>query len=173
MILPPPATDIPRFLSYSLPEYRYVPKYLPHPFRSDNGHRHMKKIRSRLQNINEEEMLDIFWLHGCDLFSYRYYWEAHEFWEEVWKSKTGLRKREVQAAIKMSASILKRHMNHIDPAQKLWNHSFEVIQKSTDPFLLFWCHKAEKYHQSTDWKHLEMTKLERERYKKLISLSDK
>ena len=58
MILPPPTTDIPRFLSLSLPEYRYVPKYLPHPFRSDNGHQHMKNIRSGFQNRKEEEMLD-------------------------------------------------------------------------------------------------------------------
>ena len=23
-------------------------------------------------------------LHGCDLFDRRYYWEAHEMWEEIW-----------------------------------------------------------------------------------------
>ena len=120
MILPPPTTDIPRFLSLSLPEYRYVPKYLPHPLRSDKGHQHMKNLKSRLHNRNEKEILDIFWLHGCDLFSYRYYWEAHEFWEEVWKHEKGTRKREIQVQSNVSIHS-ERHMNHI--IQKTWNWS--------------------------------------------------
>ena len=86
MIIPPPITDIPRFLSISFPSYRYVPKYFPHPIRSENGHQHMKRTSELFLQASQDEVLEIFWLHGCDLFAYRYYWEAHEFWEEVWKA---------------------------------------------------------------------------------------
>ena len=156
MIIPAPIRDIPRYTSLSFPSYRYVPKYFPHPFRSENGHQHRCRIEKELQHLSRSQMLQIFWLHGCDLFAFRYFWEAHEFWEEVWKETAKPRKYEIQAAIKMSASILKRHMNHIDASQKLWNQSFQILQHTTEPYLKFWRAKAQRFHESGDWMELDI-----------------
>ena len=70
------------------------------------------------------------------------------------------KKKEVQAAIKMSASILKRHMNHIDASQKLWNQSFPILLHSQDPFLLFWLKKVQKFHENGHWECLEISETE-------------
>ena len=161
MIIPPPIRDLPRYTSWSFPAYRYVPKFFPHPFRSEMGHQHRNNMEQILRSTSQLETSKLLWQHGCDLFAFRYYWEAHEFWEEVWKEAIcPLKKKEVQAAIKMAASILKRHMNHIDASQKLWNQSFQIIQKSKDPFLLFWQRKAQKFHVEGNWEELEIFDIE-------------
>ena len=91
--------------------------------------------------------------------------KAHEFWEEIWKETTSLAKKEVQSCHKMSASILKRHMNHIDASQKLWNQSFPILLHSQDPFLLFWLKKVQKNFMKMDignvWKFPKLKSIRR------------
>ena len=156
MNIPSPISDIPRYLQHPFPAYRYVPGCFPHPFRSKLGHHHKYNLDMQLQDLTEEERYVQLWIHGCDLFAYRYYWEAHEVWEDVWKYTETPRKQEIQAAIKMAASILKRHMNHIDASAKLWRQSFEKLQNSTDTYLVFWREKVQLFHKKNDWQMLEL-----------------
>ena len=98
MILPPP-TDIPLFLSLSLPEYRYVPKYLPHPFRSDKGHQHMRNIKSRLHNRNKKR----YWIFfGCMVVIYFHIDTTgkHTSFGKRFGNTKKVHEKEIQAAIK-------------------------------------------------------------------------
>ncbi|MFT7520077.1 MAG: hypothetical protein ACI9MC_002221 [Kiritimatiellia bacterium] len=94
----------------ALPAYSYVPGVQPHPLRDPDGH----------GGVPPDLHVDTVWRWGVDCFQHRYYWEAHEAWEVIWR---GLTRGEpaaegVQGLIGAAAFVLKRHMGH--PAPRLY-----------------------------------------------------
>jgi hypothetical protein len=128
--IPPPDHDLfRRFPLVGLPEYRFVPKLFPHPTKSEDGHSfnqtsHLPQSRKERQRC---------WGFGLDLFDYRYYWEAHECWENLWRIYKGKEREGVvlQGMIQLSASILKRHMGHSLQADKLFQRASALLSLPT------------------------------------------
>ena len=114
--IPSPKPCLPlRCPGFPLPPYRYVPGLQPHPLKHPEGHRH--------EGPPSHLGMDPCWRHGQDLFDHRFYWEAHEVWERLWKSlpRSSAKWFLVRGMIQASASVLKRHMDHIGPSVRLWN----------------------------------------------------
>lgn len=69
----------------AFPPYAYVPGRTPHPFRDPRGHGHGGG------NAPPGAVAPADWrqcpafLDGVDLFNHRFYWEAHEAWEGLWR----------------------------------------------------------------------------------------
>lgn len=118
-----------------LPPYRYVPDGAhPHPVTSTEGHfavawrtRDDGLFQGRAFTAPEPTtplawMVTPLWLYGVDLFNYRYFWEAHEAWEPLWRA---LDKAEppgmfVQGLMQCSAAMLKVHIGNLDGVLALW-----------------------------------------------------
>ena len=123
-----PTCRKPRWLpTLPLPPYRYVPGQEPHPFRDPRGHNHNAQLHwstppwsPELQWSENEH-----YLHGIDLFEYRFFWEAHEVWEDVWRAvPRGTPAREaVQGLILWSAAALKNDMGHATVAARMWSRA--------------------------------------------------
>ena len=145
--LPPPVLPPPlRRPGFPMPAYRYVPGLLPHPFKDPAGHGH----------VGPSDAVER-WIHGQDLFDHRYYWEAHEIWEGLWKSlpRASPRWYLVRGMIQASASVLKRHMDHIGPSLRLWKNAQHSIGlaggEAWDLDLPRVVHAVESYHGGGDW----------------------
>ncbi|MCK6501888.1 DUF309 domain-containing protein [Myxococcota bacterium] len=117
--LPPPELSPPlRAPHLGLPPYRYVPGLGPHPLRHPQGHRWGHPVAPLALPWH----LDPRWLHGLDLFDHRFYWEAHETWEQLWQGLD----RSVPAAgmlqglIQAAAAVLRAHAG--DPASSTRLH---------------------------------------------------
>ena len=108
--IPPPAHPPPLRLEHPLPPYRYVPGLNPHPLKHPQGH-----------SLDPERIpLAHQWIRGLDLFDHRYYWEAHEVWEAVWKAvPEGSERQLLQGLIQLSAATLKHHLGQPRPCQLL------------------------------------------------------
>jgi hypothetical protein len=70
-------------------------------------------------------MVNPLWLFGVDLFNQRYFWEAHEVWEPLWK---GLDKTEppgmfLQALMQAAGGAIKAHAGDLDGVQAFWARS--------------------------------------------------
>lgn len=107
----------------ALPPYRYVPGLNPHPFRTPGGHAYTDGSAPEEKpwdpTLPWEKDLDF--LHACDLFDQRYWWEAHEAWEAIWHAvpRTDPLHNLLQALIQISASLLKRHLGTDGAADRL------------------------------------------------------
>ena len=66
------------------PPYAYLPGRFPHPTRSPQGHSFGLSLTGYPSPSPALTVKGFRW--GIDLFNFGYYWEAHEAWEEVWKS---------------------------------------------------------------------------------------
>lgn len=110
-----------RYCAKQFPAYRFIPGKAPHPTRDPQGHSY---------GIEEPE-LEIFdpqrwsdcepYLYAVDLFNHRYWWEAHEAWEQVWKcagrhTRTGLF---LQGLIQISVALLKTEQGLSNAAARL------------------------------------------------------
>ena len=117
------STEVPvaRYTQRPFPAYRFLPGKTPHPTRDKEGHSHgVEEVvldTFSIQHWFECEM----YLYGVDLFNNKYWWEAHEAWEVVWKfvgrsSQTGLF---LQGLIQIAAAMLKTEQGLQRPAQRL------------------------------------------------------
>lgn len=132
--MPPPALPVPDLPapkrapkrvceSEALPPYRYVPDGAhPHPVTSSEGHFHGRAFIAPDPTTHLAWMVNPLWLYGVDLYNQRYFWEAHEVWEPLWRA---LDKAEppgmfVQALMQVSAAMLKVHIGNLDGVLALW-----------------------------------------------------
>jgi mutator protein MutT len=112
-LIPPPDPPPPRWTGLPLPPYRYLPGLLPHPFRDPAGHAWCGGGAPELPSYTpvapwtEDER----WLRGLELAVHRYYWEAHEVWEGIWKAldRSGPDAQRVQSLVQLAAAALKLH----------------------------------------------------------------
>jgi hypothetical protein len=70
-------------------------------------------------------MVDPPWLFGVDLFNQRYFWEAHEVWEPLWK---GLDKAEppgmlIQGLMQCAGGLLKVQAGEIEGVAAFWGQA--------------------------------------------------
>ena len=93
-----------------MPPYRYVPGLLPHPFLHASGHRNLPKVAP-----------EVAFERGLDLFDQRFYWEAHEVWECLWREtdRSGPAALLLQGLIFWAAAALKRHLGDERSAARL------------------------------------------------------
>lgn len=100
--IPPPVPIPPRRTDLPLPPYRFVAGLHPHPL-SDEGHG---------APVPEDPALAF--AYACDLFDHRYWWEAHEAWEGLWRdAQPGSPDAELlQGLIQGAAGLFKRWTGH-------------------------------------------------------------
>lgn len=109
--------------SEPLPPYRYVPDGAhPHPVTSPEGHFHGRAFTAPETTTPLAWMVNPLWLFGTDLYNQRYYWEAHEVWEPLWRA---LDKAEppgmfVQGLMQCAAAMLKVHAENLEGVLALW-----------------------------------------------------
>lgn len=82
-----------RYSDRSLPDYRHIPGYSPHPVRDQAGHSYCPE-ENAAEHINLKKCIGFLdqqtwktcgpYLYGVDLFNHRFFWEAHENWEPLW-----------------------------------------------------------------------------------------
>ncbi len=96
----------------ALPPYRFVPGLHPHPTRHPDGHSRGVAETGAPHVAPEDWASDAQYLFGVDLFNRRYYWEAHEAWEAVWRSceRESTQGQFVQGLILVAAALLQWFM---------------------------------------------------------------
>ena len=98
-----------------------MPGRHPHPTRSPQGH-----------GVEGAAALDPreAWRYGIDLFNARYFWEAHEAWEKVWRNAPeGSRGRDVvKGLIQVAAALFKLHLGNELGARRLAGRGLEHIE---------------------------------------------
>ena len=72
------------FPDRSFPPYSYVPGKFPHPIGNPAGHSFNQVPDHYLPLTRENYQTHAEYQWGIELFNHGYYWEAHEFWEQVW-----------------------------------------------------------------------------------------
>ncbi len=120
---------IERYSDRALPDYAHLPGTTPHPKKS-GGHSENQSdpLSSRIDLDNWNNHSD--YLYGVDLFNLGFYWEAHVWWEAVWKATSkGAEKDFIQGLIKMAAGALKERMNQSDLARGHCVRGHELMSK--------------------------------------------
>ncbi|MBI4455122.1 MAG: DUF309 domain-containing protein [Acidobacteria bacterium] len=100
-----------RYTTRDFPPYRHLPGVTPHPRLHSRGHQFGKK-EVLLEPFNVASWwLSQPYLYGVDLYNFAYFWEAHEAWEEIWRTteRNDLPERFLKGVIQLAAALLKRH----------------------------------------------------------------
>ena len=109
-----------RYTAAAFPSYRYLPGKAPHPVRDPDGHSY--GAPEETEPLDSEQWSSCRpYLLAIDLFNHRYYWEAHEELERLWR-ETGRRTESgimLQGLIQVAAALLKRSMGERGPASRL------------------------------------------------------
>tara|TARA_R110000868_G_scaffold180754_1_gene421407 strand:+ start:5641 stop:6102 length:462 start_codon:yes stop_codon:yes gene_type:complete len=144
-----------RYTTKDFPAYAHFPGQTPHP-KKDGGHSQdlADPLSHPISDDNWHEHED--YLFGVDLFNAAFFWEAHVWWEAVWKATPkGSNRDFVQGLIKVAAAALKSRMDQSDlaldhalRARELmatkFSHSSIVFGVSSD-----WWKTIEKKHNET------------------------
>jgi hypothetical protein len=123
----PPSPVAPRRLTqHPLPPYRYVPGRHPHPTRSDDGHSAGGTLADELDEAEA-------FRYGVDLFNARYYWEAHEAWERVWRAQPpdGRGAMVLKGLIQLAAALFKVHVRAEEGARRLALRAVEHLETAS------------------------------------------
>lgn len=115
--------QIARYTAADFPPYRYLPGEAPHPVRDPNGHSYGAQPETEPLDAERWSSCHTYLL-AIDLFNHRYYWEAHEELERLWK-ETGRRTESgifLQGLIQVAAALLKHSMGERGPASRLAAH---------------------------------------------------
>ena len=123
--------ECPRWLpGFAFPSYRFLPGQTPrHPIDAD----------SQLQGFADPARPRSCWrqnhlyLAGVDCFNFAYWWEAHEFWESLWRNcGAGADCRMfLQGLIQLSAALLKWHQGNGLGMAKLANKAADNLARLT------------------------------------------
>lgn len=121
---PEPAPPL-RHPELPLPDYRFVPRLYPHPYRGAGGHRHLAE---GAEGWPHAQMIE----HGCDLFDQRYVWESHECWERVWHQvdRADPVHPFLQGLIQAAAFCIKVHEEAWAPADRLLLRASEHLDRA-------------------------------------------
>lgn len=108
---------IKRYSKKSFPAYAHRPGVTPHPKKAGGHSESEAEPVSELITIHNWFEHDDY-LFGVDLFNAAFYWEAHVWWEAVWKALPKGEVRDfVQGLIKIAAGCLKEAMGENDLAK--------------------------------------------------------
>ena len=159
-VLDPPLTAV-RYSTRPFPPYRFVPGRFPHPTAHPSGHSYIAPghPHPRAKLVAAEQWRDSEdYLHGCDLYNYGYWWEAHEAWEALWQvtDKRETQGRFLQALIQVSACHMKLFEGKIEGVRSLLASSdghmrfvFERIGSRRFMGMAFerWCDGVRRYYR--------------------------
>ncbi len=115
--------QIGRYTAADFPPYRYLPGEAPHPVRDPKGHSYSTPQETEPLDAEQWPSCHAYLL-AIDFFNHRYYWEAHEEWEQLWR-QAGRRTESgifLQGLIQLAAALLKRSMGERGPARRLAAH---------------------------------------------------
>jgi hypothetical protein len=72
------------------------------------------------------------WRYGVDLFNARFYWEAHEAWEIVWRGakRGGAAYWATKGMIQLTASLLTLYMCRTDASRHLALRGAELLERA-------------------------------------------
>lgn len=110
--IPPPARSPARYCDLPLPPYRFVPGRCPHPHRDPEGHG---------GGLTADTPDEVAFRYGVDLFNARFYWEAHEAWETVWRRAAAgsPEHHATKGLIQITASLLTLFMGRVEASRAL------------------------------------------------------
>ena len=118
-------------MTTAFPPYTYLPGHRPHPTRDPEGHGfEILTQGDAFLSLTAWESCEAYRL-GVELFNQGYYWEAHEAWEQVWRTM-GKHTHEgqfIQGLIKVSAAAIKIRQGHSKAARSLLTQSSQHFQK--------------------------------------------
>ena len=102
------------------PRYRYVRGLNPHPVSDPRGNSHGVRPEPKAWHPSDWRHNE-FYLFGVDLYNFAYWWEAHEYWEELWHltDKNGPLGQFLQGLIQVSACAIKWHEHAPDGVRRL------------------------------------------------------
>ncbi|MFZ9888984.1 MAG: DUF309 domain-containing protein, partial [Myxococcota bacterium] len=86
------------------------------------GHFYGRPLRAAATSSHLAWMIDPLWLFGVDLFHHRYWWEAHEVWEPLWRAHDKALPPGVflQGLMQCAAALLKVHEGNLPGVLALW-----------------------------------------------------
>ncbi len=126
-----------RYTQRPFPPYRFVPGQTPHPTRDPRGHSY-RATEERWDSFDANQWNRCQpYLYGVDLFNHRYWWEAHEAWEVIWRAAgrrtlTGLF---LQGLIQASVAQLKRSQGRNRSARRLVQDARRKLSLVSGTFL--------------------------------------
>jgi len=129
-----PIRDIRRYCpDRPFPAYRFVPGQGPHPRLDPAGHSYGSVTENPAAEWDPTHWQHLgAWRWGIDLFNHFYFWEAHEAWEELWRTTgrstpPGLL---LQGLIQIAAALLKVHTRATRSARRLSEHGVEKLKRA-------------------------------------------
>ena len=106
-----------RLSSFPLPEWRHVPG--------------LKRDTAGVQAPVDWSALDDAetWAYGIDLFNARYYWEAHEAWEKLWRGAAPSSPdfAALKGLIQIAAALLKVQIQNEPAARRLARRALGLL----------------------------------------------
>ena len=123
-----------RYSSKPLPSYRHIPGMTPHPVSDVNGHSYNKPKEKIIQISENNWRNNEIFLYAIDLFNFKYFWEAHETLEDLWKIEKpdSLMKLFLQGIIQISAAYLQWIRSIYGGVNKLNTNGNEKLMKVQD-----------------------------------------
>lgn len=122
-----------RYSSKPLPSYRHIPGMTPHPVSNVHGHSYNKPKENVIKISEDNWKNNEFYLYAIDLFNFKYFWEAHEALEDLWKLEPySIMKIFLQGLIQISAADLQWIRSIYGGAKKLSTNGFDKLMKVQD-----------------------------------------
>ena len=144
-----------RYSQRDFPAYAHVPGVTPHPKKS-GGHSEGEADPESYALTQENWRTHEDYLFGIDLHNHGYFWEAHVWWEAVWKATPkGASRDFVQGLIKATAGALKKKMGeeeialgHNQRAHELMSSSFSATNSCAFGVSRIWWNNVLKNPES-------------------------
>jgi hypothetical protein len=121
-----------RYSSRPLPKASpYLPGRSQHPSRDPRGQEIVRREESRSFDPSKWETCDEY-LYGIDLFNHRYWWEAHEVFEEFWRAagRDTLLGYFFQGLIQVAAALVKDAVGSRAAARSLARSGCAKLRKT-------------------------------------------
>lgn len=121
---------LPRYGSRPLPAQRYLPGRTPRPLALEAAPRRAAHAFDPAAWWTCKDFLE-----GIDLWNHRFFWEAHEAWEEPWRAAgrdTALG-RFLQGLILLAAGALKHELGAPGPARRLAARGARLLGEARPP----------------------------------------
>ena len=132
MSAPDPAT-VPRYLpDLPLPAYCHLPGSTPHPLRHPYGHSYGQAVAPDGPPLTATNWADNrLYLRATDLYNHGYWWEAHEWWEALWRQPgTSAESRLLlQALIQLAVALVKRRQRSDRGFRLLLDHAHGKLSR--------------------------------------------
>ena len=121
---------LPRYGERPLPTRRHLPGRTPRPRPAEASPRRLAPAFDPAAWRTCEDFL-----HGTDLWNRRFFWEAHEAWEEPWRAagRNTPVGRFLQGLILLAAAALKHELGAHGPARRLGARGARLLREARSP----------------------------------------